>query len=130
MKQLEADNNEHKNNNTGYRDGLLEPRSVIKKNNYVILTHDGLVNNLVPDFENTQFSILGSPGIRQVFQTLSQNLRKIVKISMVLAVQWSKHLTFDDMTGIHSHGAVLIRRYMQKKCLLHVEGALFGEYLS
>lgn len=51
----------YRNNNTGYRDGLLETRAMIKKNNYAILTHDGLVNNLIPGFENTRISILGSP---------------------------------------------------------------------
>lgn len=61
MKQLEADEMGYKNKNTGYRDGLLENRSIIQKNNYAILTHDGLVNNLVPGFENTRISILGSP---------------------------------------------------------------------
>ncbi|GMR69752.1 hypothetical protein NUITMVRA1_04280 [Aerococcus viridans] len=61
MKSLEADINGLQNNNIGYRDGLLENRSVIKKNNYAILTQDGLVNNLVPGFENTRISILGSP---------------------------------------------------------------------
>ncbi|AXY25048.1 (S)-ureidoglycine aminohydrolase [Suicoccus acidiformans] len=50
----------YKNNKTGYRDGLLESRAVIKKNNYAIIPHDGLVNNAVPGFENCRISILGS----------------------------------------------------------------------
>ena len=48
----------YKNNNTGYRNGLLESRAVIKQGRYAILPHDGLVNNVVPGFENTRISIL------------------------------------------------------------------------
>ena len=49
------------NNNTGYPDQLLQTRSIVKKENYVVLPQDGLVNNSVPGFENCQVSILGSP---------------------------------------------------------------------
>lgn len=31
------------NHNQGYREGLLETRSVIKKDNYAVITPDGLV---------------------------------------------------------------------------------------
>ena len=51
----------YKNNNIGYVDGLLESRAVIKKNNYAVLPHEGLVNNVIPGFENCDCSILGSP---------------------------------------------------------------------
>jgi len=57
----------YKNNNQGYREGLLETRSVIKKNNYAIITHDGLVNNSVPGFENVNISILGTPKLGAAF---------------------------------------------------------------
>lgn len=57
----------YKNNKVGYRDGLLESRAVIKKNNYAIIPHDGLVNNVVPGFVNTNISILGSPRIGASF---------------------------------------------------------------
>lgn len=50
----------YKNNKVGYRDSLLESRAVIKKNNYALIPHDGLVNNSVPGFENVRISILGS----------------------------------------------------------------------
>ncbi|KAF1302545.1 (S)-ureidoglycine aminohydrolase [Enterococcus saccharolyticus] len=53
----------YKNNNTGYLDGLLQSRAVIKKNNFAILPHDGLVNNVIPGFENCDCSILGSKQI-------------------------------------------------------------------
>lgn len=50
----------YKNNNMGYLDGLLESRSVIKKGDFAIITPDGLVNNVIPGFENSDISILGS----------------------------------------------------------------------
>nr|WP_321292794.1 (S)-ureidoglycine aminohydrolase [uncultured Trichococcus sp.] len=50
----------YKNNNTGYRDGLLESRAVIKRHNYALLPHDGLVKNVVPGFENCEVTILAS----------------------------------------------------------------------
>lgn len=49
------------NHQQGYREGLLETRSVVKKDAYAVLTPDGLVNNVVPGFEDCDMSILGSP---------------------------------------------------------------------
>ncbi len=49
------------NHNQGYREGLLETRSVIKKDNYAVITPDGLENNVVPGFEDCDITILGSP---------------------------------------------------------------------
>ncbi|MEJ7542089.1 (S)-ureidoglycine aminohydrolase [Staphylococcus intermedius] len=49
------------NHNQGYREGLLETRSVIKKDNYAVITPDGVVNNVVPGFEGCDITILGSP---------------------------------------------------------------------
>jgi (S)-ureidoglycine aminohydrolase len=40
------------NNNTGYRETLLDTRSVYKKDNFVILEPDGLVKNAIPGYEN------------------------------------------------------------------------------
>lgn len=57
----------YKNNNTGYRDGLLESRAVIEQGRYAILPHDGLVNNVVPGFEHTRITILGSPRLGASF---------------------------------------------------------------
>lgn len=57
----------YKNSNVGYLDGVLTSRAVVKKNNYAILPYDGLVNNVVPGFENTRISILGSPRIGASF---------------------------------------------------------------
>lgn len=57
----------YKNNNIGYLDGILTSRAVIKKNNYAIIPHDGLVNNVIPGFVNTRISILGSPRIGASF---------------------------------------------------------------
>ncbi|WP_407855236.1 (S)-ureidoglycine aminohydrolase [Enterococcus hailinensis] len=50
----------YKNKNTGYIEGLLSSRAIIKKDNYAVLPHDGLVNNVIPGFENCDCSILGS----------------------------------------------------------------------
>lgn len=50
----------YKNSNVGYLEGLLESRSVIQKNNFSLITPDGLVNNVIPGFENCDCSILGS----------------------------------------------------------------------
>ena len=49
------------NNQIGYRDAMLETRSIIKKENYVVLEPDGLVKNSIPGFENCDVTILGSP---------------------------------------------------------------------
>ena len=49
------------NHNQGYREGLLETRAVIKKDNYAVITPDGLVNNVVPNFDDCDVTILGSP---------------------------------------------------------------------
>ncbi|MDE1547663.1 (S)-ureidoglycine aminohydrolase [Jeotgalibaca caeni] len=57
----------YKNGKTGYRDGLLESRAVIKRDNYALLPHDGLVKNVVPGFENVSLSILGSPKLGATF---------------------------------------------------------------
>lgn len=57
----------YKNNKTGYRNGLLESRSVIKRHNYALIPHDGLVRNVVPGFENVSLSILASPKLGASF---------------------------------------------------------------
>ena len=49
----------YKNNRVGYQKELLTSRAVIKKDNYAIIPHDGLVQNAVPGFENVDISILG-----------------------------------------------------------------------
>lgn len=57
----------YKNNKTGYRDGLLESRAVIKHGNFALIPHDGLVKNSVPGFENVSMSILSSPKLGASF---------------------------------------------------------------
>ena len=49
------------NNQLGYRDEFLETRSVVKKNNYVVLHCDGLCKNVIPGYVNCDTTILGSP---------------------------------------------------------------------
>lgn len=49
------------NNKMGYRDGLLNIRSEVRRGNYALLTQDGMVKNTIPGFENCDITILGSP---------------------------------------------------------------------
>ncbi len=55
------------NGQTGYREALLETRSIVKKDNYVILEPDGLVKNVVPGYEGCDVTILGSPAMGASF---------------------------------------------------------------
>ena len=55
------------NNQVGYRDELLMTRSVVKKDNYVLLEPDGLVKNAIPGYENCDVTILGSPAMGATF---------------------------------------------------------------
>ena len=49
------------NNQIGYREGLLEIRSEIKRGDYALIETDGLVQNSIPGFEDIDVSILASP---------------------------------------------------------------------
>ena len=49
------------NGQTGYRDDLLATRSVVKKENYVLIEPDGIVKNAIPGYEKCDVTILGSP---------------------------------------------------------------------
>ena len=55
------------NDQVGYREELLATRSVIKKENYVLLEPDGLVKNSIPGYENCDVTILGSPAMGATF---------------------------------------------------------------
>lgn len=55
------------NNQLGYREELLNTRSVVKKENYVLLEPDGLVKNSIPGFEKCDVTILGSPAMGATF---------------------------------------------------------------
>lgn len=55
------------NNQTGYREELLITRSIIKKENYVLLEPDGLVKNSIPGYVNCDVTILGSPALGASF---------------------------------------------------------------
>ncbi|UUX35321.1 (S)-ureidoglycine aminohydrolase [Fundicoccus culcitae] len=57
----------YKNNQTGYRNGLLESRSIIKKGIYALIEHDGLVKNSIPGFENVNITIMSTPAIGASF---------------------------------------------------------------
>lgn len=55
------------NGQVGYRDELLATRSVVKKDNYVLLEPDGLVKNAIPGYENCDVTILGTPAMGASF---------------------------------------------------------------
>ena len=55
------------NNQLGYRDALLDTRSIIKKGDYIVLDPDGIVKNVVPGYENCDVTILGSPAMGATF---------------------------------------------------------------
>jgi len=55
------------NGQVGYRDELLMTRSVVKKDNWVLLEPDGLVKNSIPGYTNCDTTILGSPSMGATF---------------------------------------------------------------
>ncbi len=67
MKKRRGNSMSYLNNQVGYRDELLMTRSVVKKENYVLLEPDGLVKNAIPGYENCDVTILGSPAMGATF---------------------------------------------------------------
>lgn len=59
----------------GYREDILKSRAVIKKNNYALIPHEGLVNNKLPGFLEIDSSILSSPRIGANFVDYILTLR-------------------------------------------------------
>lgn len=55
------------NKQTGYREELLLTRSVIKKENWVLLEPDGIVKNAIPGYENCDVTILATPAMGASF---------------------------------------------------------------
>lgn len=55
------------NVNAGNREALIATRSVIKKDNYVVIEPDGIVKNAIPGYENCDTTILGSPELGASF---------------------------------------------------------------
>ncbi len=55
------------NGQIGYRDELLISRSIIKKNNWVLLEPDGIVRNSIPGYENCDVTILATPAMGASF---------------------------------------------------------------
>ena len=51
----------------GYPKDLLTSRSIIKHGLYALIAPEGLVNNVIPGFENCTMSILGSPQLGATF---------------------------------------------------------------
>ena len=56
-----------RNHNTGFPEDILASRAVIKKGEYALLTPDGMVNNVIPGFQNCDTTILSSPKIGATF---------------------------------------------------------------
>jgi (S)-ureidoglycine aminohydrolase len=56
-----------RNGKTGFPEGVLESRSVIRKGEYALLTPDGMVNNVIPGFEKCDTTILASPKMGATF---------------------------------------------------------------
>lgn len=56
----------YRNDNTGYRDDILQNRSVVKRN-WAVIEPDGCVKNVIPGFENCDVTILGSPKLGGAF---------------------------------------------------------------
>lgn len=56
-----------RNNNTGYIGEPLSSRSIVKKDNFALLTPDGLVKNVIPGFEHCDVTILSSPKLGATF---------------------------------------------------------------
>lgn len=55
------------NNQLGYREDILSTRSIVKKDNYVLLEPDGLVKNRIPGYVSCDVTILGSPSLGASF---------------------------------------------------------------
>lgn len=55
------------NGQIGYRDSLLSTRSVVKKDNYVVIEPDGIVKNAIPGYVNCDVTILASPAMGASF---------------------------------------------------------------
>ncbi len=60
----------------GYPNDILTSRAVIKPGKYAIIPPEGLVNNILPGFENTTMSILGSPRLGARFADYIVTLHK------------------------------------------------------
>ncbi|MDR3053130.1 MAG: (S)-ureidoglycine aminohydrolase [Coriobacteriales bacterium] len=56
-----------RNNATGYPADILQSRSIIVKDNYALITPDGLVRNRIPGFTNCEVTILSSPKLGASF---------------------------------------------------------------
>lgn len=91
------------NHNQGYREGLLETRSVIKKDNYAVITPDGLVNNVVPGFEDCDVTILGSPRLGARFVDYLVTLKIKAGTDKALVEMAFKHLfTLNTVKSTHT----------------------------
>ena len=56
-----------RNDKTGFPDSILASRAIIRKGDYALIPQDGMVNNVIPGFNNCDCTILSSPKIGATF---------------------------------------------------------------
>lgn len=78
------------NDQVGYREELLATRSVIKKENYVLLEPDGLVKNSIPGYENCDVTILGSPAMGATFADYLVTVKEGGKTAALAVKVWRR----------------------------------------
>lgn len=61
---------------TGYREDILANRSIIKRENFALIEPDGIVKNVIPNFENCEVTILSSPKLGASFVDYLLNIEK------------------------------------------------------
>ncbi|MBD8046265.1 (S)-ureidoglycine aminohydrolase [Clostridium faecium] len=61
---------------TGYREDILANRSIIKRVNFALIEPDGIVKNVIPNFENCEVTILSSPKLGASFVDYLLNIEK------------------------------------------------------
>lgn len=61
---------------TGYREDILANRSIIKRGNFALIEPDGIVKNVIPNFENCEVTILSSPKLGASFVDYLLNIEK------------------------------------------------------
>ncbi|HCQ88914.1 MAG TPA: (S)-ureidoglycine aminohydrolase, partial [Clostridium sp.] len=61
---------------TGYREDILTNRSIVKRGNFALIEPDGIVKNVIPNFENCEVTILSSPKLGASFVDYLLNIEK------------------------------------------------------
>ncbi len=61
---------------TGYREDILTNRSIVKRGNFALIEPDGIVKNIIPNFEKCEVTILSSPKLGASFVDYLLNIEK------------------------------------------------------